>query len=446
MEISFKTKEPVTVPQILATGRPAMKRFKRWLRRKIMNALYATAYLQVGISRYHPKNSVLILPPADTHDESDTHSFGDRMILLGLLGRLRDKFSGAISVLSRGSCEPHRLTIDGHNVTIVGFSKRWTSFSSYREFIGLASACSHFVLIGEDALDGIYGEYDSVQMLRFVRLACVMGLKSVVVGCSFNGTPDRKIRNLFRRAERSGTITYARDPVSLDRFRTFLNNAKPVADLAFGVDAEKFPLTSGISAIRMRSAAWKKDSGIILGINFRAWSIRNKDRFLDDIAAEILALNDSERKLALILIPHDTRRHNDSDLAFLQEFNRRLGNRIEIIGSPEEIASGIHAKQAVRCCDVVLTGRMHVAIAALDQGIPAVSFSYQGKFEGLYDLFGMGRKWLVEYEDPQGAIRILRQALDRREELSANIVARIQDIRSSADRNVEWLNDDKTQE
>jgi len=131
--------------------------------------------------------------------------------------------------------------------------------------------------------------------------------------------------------------------------------------------------------------------------------------------------------------------HRLSDLATLEEFCNRLGDRIEVLGDPREVRTGIDAKQVVRCCDVLLTGRLHLAIAAHDQGVPAVSFGYQGKFEGFYALFGMGIEWLVDYQDPAHAVGVLREALNQRLELKRRILSRIGAVQAASYRNFEWL-------
>jgi polysaccharide pyruvyl transferase WcaK-like protein len=40
-------------------------------------------------------------------------------------------------------------------------------------------------------------------------------------------------------------------------------------------------------------------------------------------------------------------------------------------------------------CDLVLSGRMHLAIASLGQGVPVICLTYQDKFEGLMEYFDL---------------------------------------------------------
>lgn len=311
----------------------------------------------------------------------------------------------------------------GHSILLKGFTDdTWTALSSYRRFIDIAVGYSHFIVIGADILDGHYGALDIIQRMRFLNLAAKMGIETVITGCSFNGTSDLRIRNLFIEAENAGTIIYARDNVSLVRLSEFLQKVRGVADLAFLVDTEKYPLSPRIDEIRKRATMWKDHGGVVVGINLCGWHIKDRTRFFDEFIEALIRLDTSYGKLGLILLPHDTRTHALSDLDTLSEFHRRLGNRIEVIGTPQDIESGIDAKQAVRCCDALLTGRMHLAIAAHDQGVPAVSFAYQGKFEGFYALYGMGTEWMVDYENVDGAVRALQMALEQRYNLSANIL------------------------
>jgi colanic acid/amylovoran biosynthesis protein len=64
--------------------------------------------------------------------------------------------------------------------------------------------------------------------------------------------------------------------------------------------------------------------------------------------------------------------------------------------------SAAELKQLAAKLDGVVTGRMHLAIAALGSGVPVATFAYQDKFEGLLMLFGL----------PQTTLGTLSQLLD----------------------------------
>lgn len=382
-------------------------------------------------------NSVLVLPAADGWEGSGPHGFGDEMLMLGLLKGLEGRFAGRISAVSMAG-QGGEVFLHGSRIVVTGFRKSWLSLSSYAEFAAMASLHSHFVVIGADVLDGAYGAANSIQRLRFLEIASRLGLATSITGCSFNGTNSPEIRRLLKRLSEGGAAIHARDEVSLERLREFINPVRKVADLAFAVDAANFPHADPIARITSKAADWRSAGGIVVGLNLCGWHITDKVGFFDRFIPELLKLRQSE-KIALVLLPHDTRTNRWSDLDTLEEFRERLADRIEVIGAPAEIRCGIDAKHAAGACDVLLTGRMHLAIAAHDQGVPSVSFGYQGKFEGFYALYGMGAEWLVDYADPRQAVERLREAIASRCEASARILRHRDGIRTAAARNFSWL-------
>ncbi len=84
--------------------------------------------------------------------------------------------------------------------------------------------------------------------------------------------------------------------------------------------------------------------------------------------------------------------------------------------------------------NLILTGRMHLAIAALGQGVPPLCVVYQGKFEGLMAHFELDGLML----DPQDVIRhnVLSDHLEkttaRAADLGAYIRTRLPTIRNLA--------------
>lgn len=414
-----------------------LKKIKAGLRLKSLDFAYRSFTAKGAAPHAADEESVLILPAADGWEGAGPHGFGDEMLILGLLEGLKERFAGRVSALSMcgRSCA---VAFHGLKVPVIGFSKSWLSGAAYREFTEIASGFTHFVVIGADVLDGAYGAANSIQRLRFLNIAAGMGLKTAITGCSFNGTDDRRICELLREAAKAEAAIHARDEVSLKRFGAFVDGVIEVSDLAFTVDIANFTPPVAVARVMEEAAEWKRAGGVVVGLNLCGWHITDKEAFFGRFIEECLRLSQRNR-LALILLPHDTRTDKWCDLDTLDEFSARLGGRVPVLGGPREVASGIDAKHAVGCCDVLLTGRMHLAIAAHDQGIPSVSFGYQGKFEGFYGLYGMGAEWLVTYADPAAAVNVLRCALEARKELSARILQRMPVIRSMAHRNFRWL-------
>ena len=60
--------------------------------------------------------------------------------------------------------------------------------------------------------------------------------------------------------------------------------------------------------------------------------------------------------------------------------------------------SASEIKAVAGLVDGVVTGRMHLAIAALGQGTPVAAITYQDKFQGLFAHFGVSESLLLSPE------------------------------------------------
>lgn len=88
--------------------------------------------------------------------------------------------------------------------------------------------------------------------------------------------------------------------------------------------------------------------------------------------------------------------------------------------------------------EVVVTGRMHLAIMALSQGTPAFVVSTQGKVEGLAELFETP-DLLLEPSPGFGAAAIERLAPARLEAFRRKVAERLSMVTGLASRNFEGL-------
>jgi polysaccharide pyruvyl transferase WcaK-like protein len=418
---------------------PFLRSIKSAFKSVLSSIVYQLSLPGIRGKKRNLPDSLLILPAADGWEGNRPHGFGDEMLMLGLLDGLKGRFSGSITALSMNGCGVRAINFFGHPLKVVGFPKGWLSVNACRHFASISRAHTHFAVIGADVLDGAYGIAASVQRLRFVNIAARMGLATASTGCSFNGTRNNKILRLLKSAEKSGLILYARDEVSKLRLSDILANVGLVADLAYCVRDGEFPVPPRIGTLQVAVESWRTCGGFVIGINMCGWHIKDQDAFIDSLVNSLSLLENSQKKLGLIPLPHDTRPESVSDVEILYKLHAKVGTRFKILCPPDDIQSGIDAKQAVSLCDVLLTGRMHLAISAHDQGIPAISFGYQGKFEGFYQQYGLGKEWVFNYDDPGAAVRFLDAVLCRRQEYSAMLLQKKSAVHEAAKRNFAWL-------
>jgi polysaccharide pyruvyl transferase WcaK-like protein len=168
-----------------------------------------------------------------------------------------------------------------------------------------------------------------------------------------------------------------------------------VADIAF--------LLKPALASESRAVAWVKDwtaqqrqsnQCFIIACNLNPQPlIRAGGRQADLVQAYVEAFKQLWRSLgptfSVLIVPHDYRpQHHELEAcqAFHQMLPADLRARTLLLSDPLGAAE---VKAVTALCDVVMTGRMHMAIAALGSGKPAACISYLSKFEGMLAFFGL---------------------------------------------------------
>jgi polysaccharide pyruvyl transferase WcaK-like protein len=161
------------------------------------------------------------------------------------------------------------------------------------------------------------------------------------------------------------------------------------------------------------------------------------ERALEYLAAALRTL--SERQgIRFILIPHGT-----GDVEGLRALHDLCGaGTRDVTHFVGYVPLAQEVKRILGFCGHVITSRMHVAIGALGMGVPVTSFVYRGKFEGLYQHFGLTDGLLEPTEAARGVEPLLHtftRRLARSADEAAWIAGRLPDIVKLARRNYENL-------
>lgn len=254
------------------------------------------------------------------------------------------------------------------------------------------SGCGDFLHIGADVLDGYYDDAHAVRHIRMIELADALGLRATVLGFSFRSTPGQRALAAFRSLS-PGVRLCCRDPLSRDRVQRLAGRScKLVADVAFLLQANS--ATKRVKAAKSWMAAQHARGRTVLGLNCNiqvlSESAGEKATLLTGVYSKALSRLLRERKdTAVMLIAHDFRGGmSDAILgetirqSMSSEFTERCYAFLETC-TPNEV------KAICEDLDLVVSGRMHLAIAALGQCTPVVAFEYQQKFAGLFALFGL---------------------------------------------------------
>lgn len=359
-----------------------------------------------------------------------------------------------------------RLVSDGRSFAIVDFvaGDRWpgeprgTRHVDLSGFFGSAYVRSlprlisvlrgfdRFWCLGADVMDGHYSEVGSLRRVALAHVAAELGLETSILGFSFNDDPSELVVDALRRLPGSVEL-FARDPVSHRRLLERVGRpVRLAADLAFGLHPA-VELEAGEGALLEWMQARRGEGRRLVALNvsrraFTSAGALDLDAAIDAYASGVSTLLRKRADLAFVCVPHDYRTHatdtNDLDVlrAIAGRIDPTVGERVLL---PSERLRAPVVKRIVGEVDAVLSGRMHLAIAALGQGTPAATLSYQGKLAGLYQYFG-----LPELEvDPSealtspGVVSVLERLLDDGPRQSAFIEKALPEVRALSRSNFE---------
>jgi polysaccharide pyruvyl transferase WcaK-like protein len=251
-----------------------------------------------------------------------------------------------------------------------------------------------YTALGADIIDGRFGARIPALMLVAADLAARAGVRSTILGCSFGEDPAPELKAVLRRLD-SRVRLKMRDPISLRRVTAFAPvQATLVADAAFALKPGR-PDAGALAWIEAQRAAGRK----VIGVNAHPMLVRDANAaWVEGMTASLAqALRDVGRRkdVGWLLLPHDYR-EDFGDLSCLA----RVHDLLQDGGDAQaRLLDGAHRaadlKALAGCLDGVVTGRMHLAIAALGMGVPTLGLTYHDKFEGLYSLFGLPDSMLL---------------------------------------------------
>lgn len=254
------------------------------------------------------------------------------------------------------------------------------------------------LVVGADIMDGHYSPVLSLRMLIAADLLARYGAKTSFVGFSLNASPSRAIRYAFRNIDPRVRVNL-RDPLSWQRFQSISGRkGNLVADSAFLLEPATILSDKAAAAV-----AWMQgchDAGrrvIILNLHPMLFSADRGPSAMPRLMASMLkaiSVLTSRHALSWLLLPHDNR-PTSGDMTTLaaldHEVNPSLREHVMLVDEPP---SASEIKAISKFADGAVTGRMHLAIAALGQTTPVMAFAYQDKFAGLLQHFHMP-EWLV---------------------------------------------------
>lgn len=319
----------------------------------------------VGATTAIPKRAssrVLVVPPADRG------SLGDQAIIE--------------AVMSRG--DERRIVLASLHTPTGSRTGSAPSFDlgpwfSQRAFPVkcLVKAIRNFdrvVILGADVMNGFYSDHRSAMRWALGTAFAGAGRGADIIGCSFDETEADLTLRAIRLLDPNVRVV-ARDPISASRLTGALDRAvDSAADAAFALKPGTAP---------SRVVQWIGRAGlppVVIGINGSLEEEATQSA-AEAVASRLLA----GRPARYIFIPHDLR-SGSGDVDWAIHISSAVEAKAPGRAIKFEAADPSEVKAVVGLAVGCVTGRMHLGIAALSQGIPTRCASYNGKVEGLAHL------------------------------------------------------------
>lgn len=400
------------------------------MRRKIKQSAFAMTGRAARLLPRRRPGEILIVETA--HRSFD--SLGDQAMLRGLTAEIKESTDARV-VVGSYTADERWLSVPGvEKVVPLRFTPRpW----SYLRLARSAAGLGHGFIVGGDVIDGKYGIGPRWLAGKYLAAA---GVPLTISGFSFNAAPTEESLRFISSLPAS-TRFMLRDPLSAERFRQHASrDCELVADAAFMLRPDAacdLAILGFVDRARSRGDC-------VIGLNINRHMLPSDDASRDTVVAAIrraLPSQHAGRGLSVLFIPHDGR-GTANDAAFAHA----LSCQQAFEPHRWRIAPIMSAGQVKFLCgrlDLVVTGRMHLAIASLGAGTPVLAFTYQDKFEGLFQHFGLEgvATDVLTGAEPAELAGFVRQGLDRRDKLRSRIRAALDRVLALSRRNLAGVMD-----
>lgn len=312
-------------------------------------------------------------------------SLGDAALLISALSQLLKKYK--LSDIYLLGLREDEISIPG-----LGTVKIVAAFDSAlgtSRFAHLCQNAAELYVIGADVLDGKYDPGYTCRLLTYADHAARMNISVTILGFSFNKKPNPSASRALKSLHHNVSINL-RDDASLERFiKNIGRDATLTADIAFLLDPISPPpeITEWIESRKARGE-------LVVGININRHALPDLGQgsghtsLIKTIATELPMKAYCGSRINYILVPHDLK-PSSGDIELLTALKECLQEKAPEQVLYVELKDPRAIKGLASKLDALVTGRMHLAIAALGVYTPVLCIDYQDKFEGLLRKFGL---------------------------------------------------------
>lgn len=401
------------------------------MKKKLYAALFSIYTALLRRFRSPQPGSALVMPPYSPG------SFGDEAVVTSVVVQLVRQGVKKIGLVSYRTDDDFSYLSGISEVFCLQDFYEYESWGVRFRFCRMASRYERFFMLGTDVMDGYYGPRDSMQRIAVANMAAQAGVQTRIISFSFNSRPVPECVQALKTLP-AGVRLFGRDPLSLQRLTGALQRpVELVADVAFLL--EPAPDTDRVQAVYHWVENERRTGRVVIGVNANHILLEQvkgltTERLVNAYAVAMRELTGKFPNFSFLLVPHDIR-GKVSDVMLAEAIYASVGeglrNHCMIIPTP---CKPSEIKAMVAGLDFVLSGKMHLAIACLGQGVPVICVAYQDKFEGLFKHFEM-EGLTIEPQDvvaPGKLSAFFVEKYRQREALAAQIQKRLPAVRELA--------------
>lgn len=181
-----------------------------------------------------------------------------------------------------------------------------------------------------------------------------------------------------------------------------------------------------------------------IGINLSPLSLNELYGSYDEIHIQKLAkLMDKiyeELNINLMFIPHVlSSSETDNDLLFLKKIMNKMVHKQNVMFA-DSSKGFIGLKKYISQCYVVASARMHCAVNAIDENIPAVFLSYSQKAVGMCKYVYGNDQYLIDLKEIEnGLIGKIKEAVEESDSISKKLEQRNEEIGHYFDSHIDFV-------
>jgi polysaccharide pyruvyl transferase WcaK-like protein len=257
-------------------------------------------------------------------------------------------------------------------------------------------------LAGGDSFSDIYGMERFFYVTLPQILVLILGKRLVLLPQTLGPFKNWVTKVIARSIMERAALVYSRDFDGLKEAAVVMGVVDLPAkfrfcyDVGFALESTK-PACDAVKIIedvtmRNRTLVGVNVSGLLFiggytQKNMFGLKVNYRDLVLD-IVQKLLSLDD----VCVMLVPHvfGTKEHLESDVTACEEVEKKFRvhfDETKLFRIHEKINQN-EVKYLIGQCDFFIGSRMHACIAALSQGVPAVSIAYSKKFRGVLGSIG----------------------------------------------------------